>query len=121
MMKINTINLKARFFTCNLPLNGYNTSHVLLLLIIAAWVAKLVDAVDSKSTAFGCVGSSPTLGTTNKQYEKTKADNNVGFFYIYIYYTQNNTKRPKDHSPLNHGCTLSGVRLLDLLLFYLLR
>lgn len=29
----------------------------------SAGVAKLVDAVDSKSTAFGCAGSSPAFGT----------------------------------------------------------
>lgn len=38
----------------------------LVLLIIAAWVAKLVDASDSKSDAFGCAGSSPALGTNDK-------------------------------------------------------
>lgn len=32
----------------------------------SAGVAKLVDAVDSKSTAFGCAGSSPAFGTKNQ-------------------------------------------------------
>lgn len=35
----------------------------------SAGVAKLVDAVDSKSTAFGCAGSSPAFGTKNQTLE----------------------------------------------------
>ena len=35
-------------------------------LFSPAQVAKLVDAGDSKSPAERCVGSSPTLGTTNR-------------------------------------------------------
>jgi hypothetical protein len=49
------------------------------MFISVAWVAKLVDAVDSKSTAFGCAGSSPALGTTGK-YNPQALIFNQGFF-----------------------------------------
>ena len=41
----------------------------------SAGVAELVDAVDSKSTAFGCAGSSPAFGTI-----RTSMDVNRRFF-----------------------------------------
>ena len=36
-------------------------------MILPASVAELVDALDSKSSSFGSVGSIPTRGTLNKQ------------------------------------------------------
>lgn len=44
----------------------------------SAGVAKLVDAVDSKSTAFGCAGSSPAFGTI-----RTSRDVN-GRLFLYL-------------------------------------
>ena len=43
----------------------------------SAGVAELVDAVDSKSTAFGCAGSSPAFGTI-----RTSRDVNGRLFCI---------------------------------------
>ncbi len=44
----------------------------------SAGVAELVDAVDSKSTAFGCAGSSPAFGTI-----RTSRDVN-GRLFLYL-------------------------------------
>lgn len=44
----------------------------------SAGVAELVDAVDSKSTAFGCAGSSPAFGTI-----RTSMDVN-GRLFLYL-------------------------------------
>lgn len=45
---------------------GYNRWRFSQTPFLSAEVAKLVDAVDSKSTAFGCAGSSPAFGTISK-------------------------------------------------------
>ncbi|CED78569.1 Conserved hypothetical protein [Candidatus Hamiltonella defensa (Bemisia tabaci)] len=50
---------------------GYNRWRFSQTPFLSAEVAKLVDAVDSKSTAFGCAGSSPAFGTIGKLIKLT--------------------------------------------------
>ncbi|CDH27674.1 hypothetical protein XBJ2_140017 [Xenorhabdus bovienii str. Jollieti] len=58
------MNKIERISVANGLLTGIMTSVFRVLLeYFSAEVAKSVDAVDSKSTAFGCAGSSPAFGT----------------------------------------------------------
>ena len=58
------IKLKTNNNCCEASSRKYNGQ--VFQIHFSAGVAKLVDAVDSKSTAFGCAGSSPAFGTKNQ-------------------------------------------------------
>lgn len=60
-------------------------------------MAKLVDAVDSKSTAFGCAGSSPALGTT-KKISKKRPPIKRRFFVIAVFSLFNNYSSIKERT-----------------------
>ena len=70
------IKLKTNNNCCEASSRKYNGQ--VFQIHFSAGVAKLVDAVDSKSTAFGCAGSSPAFGTI-----RTSRDVN-GRLFLYL-------------------------------------
>ena len=61
----------------------YNYKYLCIFALLNALVAELVDALDSKSSVFGRVGSIPTQGTTNhKKVELQASLNNKARFFI---------------------------------------
>ncbi len=70
------IKLKTNNNCCEGSLRKYN--EPVFQTHFSAGVAELVDAVDSKSTAFGCAGSSPAFGTI-----RTSRDVN-GRLFLYL-------------------------------------
>ena len=88
---------KVKLFDEFLRLNLTFIKYFLDLQNINARVAELVDALDSKSSSFGSVGSIPT-SSTNKS--KSKRKHNACFLFLWVFDFQSDALGENDRRAL---------------------